>query len=460
MKHINLYPFIMVAIIGTFFMPNNASAQRANSLYFLERTPFHNQWNPAMTPENTGFGIGVSNISISAHSDLAYSDLFTPSADGSEFHSLLDEEFDKEALIAKLGALSSININSNIDILNIGIRFKKGYLTIHSGITLDAGLGVPKDLFKMFLLGMDENAASTVFNMTELNINSMAYAKYGIGYSTKIGKMFTVGVNANYLQGITDMRMGFDNLTVTASDAEWNAVSNGYVQMAAPDFVKFKYDQDGYLNGIDTEDRSGSGLPKTGKGFSMDLGITAKPLPYLTLSAALIDLGSIKWDASCIQRAESNGTYTFDGVVINDNEDISFDESSETFKEMAHFSQDNNVTGYSSKLTTKLNIGAEAGILNNHITFGLLSQTGFATEGNYQDFMFSANLKPSKIIQGALTYSRLHGNISAFGAAVNAKLLFFNLFAAGDIIPMKYSEEMIPKNSKYLNFQFGLNMMF
>ena len=351
-----------------------------------------------------------------------------------------------------------------MDILNLGIRILNNYFTFHSGVAFDAGVRVPKDLFKMFLLGMDKNKTSTTFNLTDMNLNTMAYAKYGLGYSMNLGKMFSVGINANYLQGISDIRMGFDNLKVTGSDTKWSVNTKGYIQMAAPDFANFKYNEDGYFNGIDfnSDDMATGSLPKTGSGFSFDLGVTCKPMSFLTLSASLMDIGSIKWDADCIQRAKSNGTYDFEGVGLNDagKEEISGEETIESIEDMIHFEKDKNFDTYSSKLTTKLNIGAEAGILNNKLSFGVLSQTGFATDGTYQDIMLSANAKPSSIIQGALTYSLLHGEMSSFGAAVNAKVLFFSLYAAADYIPFKYTKQMIPVNNSFYNLQFGLNLMF
>ena len=107
-----------------------------------------------------------------------------------------------------------------------------------------------------------------------------------------------------------------------------------------------------------------------------------------------------------------------------------------------------------------MNLGGEVGFLNDRISAGLLSQTCFASDGTYENIMISANAKPISIIQAALTYSLLHGKQSAIGAAVNAKLLFFDLFFAADCIPTKFSPQMIPINNSYFNTEFGLNVMF
>lgn len=462
MKRIIL-SYIFLATVALCFKSATTSAQTVNSLYFLEKTPFHTQWNPAMAPSRSGMGLGIGNMSFSLQSDLALNEVIFPGENGQKPYTFLDPKADANAFLSSLGDVSSLKVNTSMDIFNLGIRILNNYFTLHSGIVFDAGIGVPKDLFKMIMVGMDENKAYTAFDLTGMNINAMSYAKIGVGYSMKVGKLFSVGINANYLQGIADMRLGFDKLTVDAGQNEWNVTSKGYIQMAAPDFAEFQYNEDGYFNGLDFDSNSltSGSMPKSGNGFSLDLGVTARPLSFLTLSAAVIDMGSIKWDPACIQRAKSNGSFSYQGVALNESakENVS-EESIQNLEEMVHFEKDNSPKGYTSKLTTKLNIGAEAGILNNKISFGVLSQTGFAENGTYQDVMLSANLKPSSIIQGALTYSLLHGEMSALGAAVNCKLLFLNLYMAADYIPLKVTPQFVPINNSYYNFQFGVNMMF
>jgi len=463
MKRIILSSYIILATVALCFKPLTTTAQTVNSLYFLEKTPFHTQWNPAMAPNRSGMGLGIGNMSFSLQSDLALNDVIFPGENGQKPYTFLDPKADANAFLSGLGDISSLKLNTSMDIFNLGIRILNNYFTFHSGIVFDAGIGIPKDLFKMIMVGMDENKSSTAFDLTGMNINAMSYAKMGVGYSMKVGKLFSVGINANYLLGISDMRLGFDKLTVDAGQNEWRVTSNGYIQMAAPNFADFEYNEDGYFNGLnfDSNSLTSGSIPKSGSGFSIDLGVTAKPLSFLTLSAAVIDLGSIKWDPTYVQRAESNGSFSYEGVALNESakENVSSG-SIQNLEEMVHFEKDNSSLGYTSRLTTKLNIGAEAGILNNKISFGVLSQTGFAENGSYQDVMLSANFKPANIFQGALTYSLLHGEMSAFGAAINVKLPFLNFFMASDYIPLKVTPQYIPINNSYYNFQFGINMMF
>jgi len=128
--------------------------------------------------------------------------------------------------------------------------------------------------------------------------------------------------------------------------------------------------------------------------------------------------------------------------------------------DMMNLKKEANPEAYTSKLTTKINIGAEIGLPSNKLSLGVLSQTGIAENGTYQDFMASLNIKPNSLLQTAFTYSLLHGEMSSLGCAVNLKLLLFNVFVAADYVPLKINKQFIPINNSYFNLQTGFNLMF
>jgi hypothetical protein len=84
-------------------------AQKVNSLYFLDRTPtpIHARLNPAMSPTSSGFGIGLSNLTLDFRSDLAFDDLFYPDEDGT-LHSFAHPDVDKQAFLQQLDNVSNL----------------------------------------------------------------------------------------------------------------------------------------------------------------------------------------------------------------------------------------------------------------------------------------------------------------------------------------------------------------
>ena len=455
-----------------FLSVERAAAQTVNSLYFLEKTPFHTKWNPAMAPSRTGIGVGVSNIGLTVYSDLAFSDIFYPSADGTKLLTIMHPDMvqaDKDAFMSGLGDVSNIGMNMNLDIINLGLKLGKVYFTLGSSLVTDMGIGLPKDLFKLIISGPGLNG---VLDMTDLNINSKTYIKTGAGLSIKFGEMLSIGGSVNYLMGLSDIRLGFDNFTINANGSSWTINTQGNLRVIAPSFVKLPYDANDYLdfnnmaNVIDQSklDNFGTNMPGdimnniAGKGLSFDVGLTLKPLKFLTLSAAVIDFGSIKWDPANINQAKSTGSFTFSGADMSSNAESK--DMTAQLVDMMNLKKETNPVAYSSKLTTKINIGAEIGLPSNKLSLGVLSQTGMAENGTYQDFMASLNIKPGSLLQTAFTYSLLHGEMSSLGVAVNMKLLLINFFIAADYVPLKINKQFIPINNSYFNLQTGFNLMF
>jgi hypothetical protein len=453
MKRILFSTTILATLVCLFLAPARTSAQQSNSLYFLENTPFHTKWNPAMAPSRSGVGIGVSNLAFSLNSDLAFNDIFQLSPDGTHLITFLHRDADKTGFLNGLSNISNIGISSAVDILNLGLRFGNLYLTFGSSVITDVSIGLPKDLFNLVMLGVGTGDDSR--DLSSLNANGMVYAKTGAGVSLKLGDMFTVGATANYLSGLAYMRLGFDQLSVSGSTESFDISTKGDLYISNQGTVTLGYDQDGYLNNFSYFDEE---VKPIGQGMSFDFGLTFKPLNFLTLSAAVLDLGSITWNKENIGHLTSDETFTYEGADLNETGGIDFD--MDDIDDLLRMQEITNVSSLTSKLTTKINIGAEVGLPNNKLSLGVLSQTGIDEDGNYQDYMVSANLKPGKMLQAALTYSLLHGELSSFGAAINLKLLFLNLFVAADYIPLKVTPQHIPVNNSYFNVQTGLNLMF
>jgi len=465
MKRIILSVTSILTVALLFVAAQRIQAQQVNSLYFLEKTPFHTKWNPAMAPSRPGIGIGVSSISLNVHSDLAMSDIFYPSTDGSGqlwtiLHPALGSDV-KTAFLDGLNDVSNIGGGMSMDLLNLGMKFGKLYLTINSSINTDMGIGLPKDLFKFVMLGT--NSVGGPLDLSSLNVNAMMYAKAGLGLSLKLNEKLSVGVAANYLIGLANMRLGFDQFSIAASGSGLNITTQGDLRLTAPTGIALQYDADGKLNGFNVDNnlmtnvQSNPMSAQAGKGMSFDAGLTFKPLNFLTLSAAVIDFGSITWNAANISQAKSNGTFTYNGANLSGGATSSM---TDQLTGMMNLQEYTDVQAYTTKLTTKINVGLEAGVLNNHVTLGVLSQTGLSEFGNYQDYMASLNLKPGSLLQMALSYSLLHGEMSSFGAALNLKLLLFNVFVAADYIPLKVNPSFIPINNSYFNLQTGFNLMF
>lgn len=106
-----------------------------------------------------------------------------------------------------------------------------------------------------------------------------------------------------------------------------------------------------------------------------------------------------------------------------------------------------------------MRIGAEYSILDNHISFGLLSTTRFGGHRTYAEGMAAVNFRPLSAL-----HITLNGSVSNMGSSVGAILNVctpgFNLFFGTDYFATKYSKQFIPINHARANFCFGINFTF
>ena len=460
-----LYKRLLPTLAVLTLVPASLAAQQANSLYFLENIPNHTQWNPAMAPSRSAIGLGVSGLSVNLRSDLALSDIFQEGPNGPIL--FLNRNADKASFLSNLEDVTNIGLSTSTNLFHLGLKLGKAYLSLGATEASDMGVGLPKDLFNLVMKGI--GTGSDARDLSSLNIGAINYLKAGAGLSIKLTDFLSVGATANYLMGLTDVRLGFDRLTVSGSGTSWNVNSKGNLRITAPDMLRIDYDEDDYFKGISIDDTYSDrlsndplgALKPAGKGLSFDVGLTVKPLSFLTLSASVMDLGSISWDKQYIHQCTSEGDFTFEGSDLSNAADNgALNDVGTELQDMMHLKKNTAVDAYSTKLTTKVNVGLEAGLLNNKMSLGVLSQTGISDNGNYQDYMVSANFKPGRMLQTAVTYSLLHGEMSAIGLAANLKILFLDWYVAADYIPLKVTPQYLPVNNSYLNFQTGFNLMF
>ena len=198
------------------------------------------------------------------------------------------------------------------------------------------------------------------------------------------------------------------------------------------------------------EEFSTAGL-KSG-GFGVDLGAEARFLnDKLRVSLSITDLGFISWSKSAAARAEFGYGFTYKGVNL-------------TTKEVDMQSEDNismvAPSGYTKSLNTTLNIGAEYTILNNWISFGLLSHTEFRQLYTLSELIASVNFRVGKNFSATLSHTFCGRNRAGiFGAAINVHTAGLNLFLGADYIDTNYAsagEMVVPKFQKSLNYYFGL----
>ena len=469
------------------------SAQHVNTMYFLENTPMRHTLNPAFQPVSKGYfslpvvgymslWAGNNNLSLA---DLIYVNPNNPNQTITALH----PEADRNALLDKLGRNTILHMDANINLLAFGHRVReKGYWSVGITERIDLGAHLPEGLFQFALGGgmQDIEGGLNHIDLSGLNVGSSVYTEIALGYSHEINERWCVGGKLKVLLG--SMYLGTDtkSLGIDASIDEWRLNGEMDVTMAAPvDFAAINRAESindlremGLstilgLNGDATGIASFLPLLKpSGLGAAVDLGVTYKPLKFMQVTAAITDLGFIRWNNS--NRTTMTIDTTFTGAGEFNYNDFVVDGQFSTDSlvntvvgnalgvlQSAHMSMTDEK--FNSLLNMKLNIGVDFNFLNNLIGVGVLSRTKIVNRKAQEEVTVGVAVRPFNWLNVALSYSLIdNGHYSNFGAGLSIMPIDgLNLTVAADYIPTFYTQGTpLPYHIKGVNAAIGLTFVW
>ncbi len=446
-----------------------AMAQQVNTLYFMSNVEERGTYNPAFQPSN-GFWIDIPVLpNFRTHlgnNTLTFEDIvFKQQINGVDSTiSFLHPMADRDAFYDKLKKNTRFEYGFTFNLINFGFRFaKKNYLTFGINQKIETSTTLPRDLFRLALFGTDINQGSS-FNFSDLGIDASVYTEFSVGYSRKVNDRLTFGGKLKYLMGQANFSTDIDRFYLIAGTDAWGlSGSKGSIRVSAPS-TNIPIESDGKvdIDNIKFDDNfKWYDLAFTSNwGLGLDLGVTYQAIPHLQLSAAITDLGFIRWrENTTISHIDAD--YTFNGLTdlkIDEKIGNRWDDIKDTLK--SAISNDANHHHYSTRLTSRLNLGAEYSIWKDRMGFGLLSSTLFAPSCTLTGLTASANFRPINQFSATLSYSIDDGWVHSLGMGLQARILpWSNMYIAVDRIPLHYTEnQYIPYDTKRINVQVGVVM--
>ena len=445
-----------------------ANAQQVNNMYFIENSPVRHYLNPALQPLS-GFYLALPVI---GYSQFGFgNNSFTASSfDGSI------------GLNTRLDAIKTntlINYDTQINLFGFGFRAKSSYFTFGVTTKAQAYIGLPKEIFNVANNGViDSNnkLKTQSYDFKSLSMGANAYTEFAFGYAKKINEKWAYGLKLKYLHGMAAAKVGFTDFSIATSP---NASGT------------LKYNFDGTTNYTypDVEADVATLIKPLGRGAAVDLGLTYKPLEFLTFAAGVTDLGRIVWSSSNAKNTHFDGNYTFTDIdsrgkfeTVKGIDDNAIGNNAEDNVGKLINVDPETANSFSTNTNAKLNISAEAGVLKNAISLGVLSTTLFHDNKTvYQDITTSLNLRPINWFNVALSYSLLNGRGSNIGAGLGFRLGFINAFVSADYIPVNWKTytpalsvdltelssqlgvrefSRLPYKTDRLNLAVGVNIVF
>ena len=330
-------------------------------------------------------------------------------------------------------------------------------------------LGIPKDIFKGVVYGV--NSTNNQFDLKSLSVNANILTEFALGYSNKINDKISVGGKLKFLYGTANLNMKNQTFALDLLDPTWTAEIDGLANLSSP--VAF--------SGTKIENIVGPTLPASipdyfkasGMGGAIDLGVTFKPINNLTISAAVTDLGFLKWNGNAINLAYSgNATLTGTGSIDLNNPNLQTIIDSVGFT--GAYSDSLTYNPYTTYTSPKLNIGLEYGFFKDKLSVGLLSRTVFQNKKVFEELTAAVTGKPIDWFNMSLSYSIINGRFSNVGAGMGLRIGFINCFFAADYVPVSYNTISLdglysglpstnipfPTKTQGINLALGVNLVF
>ena len=457
MKYINKY-----MALGLLSMCSlHAMAQQLNSAYFTNDYKFRHTMNPAYGNEQNYVSMpGFGNVNVSLMGNFGYEDVIF---DNPMFPSTSKDRLTTfmNPYISTADALKGFNSGDNkilgdvsITVLSAGFKGFGGYNTIELNARTSFGMSLPYELFEFA-----KNTGNRTYNIGNISANGQAFAELAFGHSRQINEKLRVGAKVKLLFGAGRGDVNIDNMKADlAADDKWTVSGHAKSEVSVKGFTykteEKEYKEEGrgtyqYVNDVDVD---GAGLG--GFGLAFDLGGVYKINNDFTVSAALLDLGFIKWSNNMVA-VNGGEEFVFNGfhdVAVNEDRggstmSMQGDKYSDQLADFANLQDKGDEGGRTTGIGATLNLGCEYTLpVYRKITFGVLSSTRFRGDYSWTEARVSANWTPLKWIDGGVNMA-FGSYRNSFGWVVNFHPKGYNFYVGMDHTLGKVSKEFIPLNS-------------
>lgn len=460
-----------------------ANAQFLRTSYFMEDSHYRTQLNPALMPTKGYFNIpvlGAINVTASSQS-LGYQDIVDIIDNGDEFYKSPD-------FMNRLKDKNNLNVNLNVEILSAGWYKGQNFWSVNVGLRADIGADVTKSMFTFLneMDEVEDNWRNSNYDISNQRLNVNAFTEVGLGYARQINHRLTVGGKVKALLGIGDMALEINEVKMNANlpsdkriaelqnlgignvstEKDVNALRNEinayHANLAVNAHLESSFkglnlngmEEKGYIDEFEFESKD---MGIAGYGFGIDLGASYKILNNLTVSASVLDLGFISWSKKNTRIANANpegihmkGSDYTKGIPTDPNEIIGNPQGTIDIinknitqlqtdadgymsrvsggdvldYEMLELRTEEATKSRKSRLASTFVVGAEYGILDNKLGFGVLSTTRFLELKTLSEVTLSANYRPKSWLNVALSYSAIQSAGKSFGLGLKLGPVF------------------------------------
>ena len=298
------------------------------------------------------------------------------------------------------------------------------------------------------------------FSTGHARINSSVYSELGATYAREIDDKLWVGLRLKYLLGglnITTNKFAL-SLRGIESDNTLEIGAEADIRVSGP--IEFTLDAYDLVDEISV-DSTNQIFSTDNPGYAVDLGLVYTVSPKLVLSAAVTDIGEIRWKND-VKQLTLDTTYRYTGADFSDSiddqadnykspEDV-LDELEEDIKN--EFSFQLTEDSYTEKLPYTISMGAEFRLIKN-LDFGAMYAHYASPYYKRDTYAFSANLGIRNALSLSPTMMLVGGDtVWACAAAFRFGPLQFHM-AIND-----FGGIATPADAQGIGIQMGMSYIF
>jgi hypothetical protein len=450
---------LKILIILIFAVCSNPIQAQDQTMYFMKGLYQTTHLNPAFQ-DNYTVHIGIPGIS-SYQTGMQFRNF-----NASDF---LENVNNLENVVDRL---NTIAFYTNADLFSLGLRGNKWGFTFDMTQRVDGQIDLAGD-FLLFASQGNEDFIGKTANFNNTGFNFTLYHEYAFGYSRKILPFITIGARVKILRGQVALKTENWEMGLYTAPETFDLEINSNVRMLASAPLEFIYkeNEEGRIDDLEVVDRNSDEyfnhylFNNKNKGTAFDFGVVATPIPKMTFTASLCDLGSIKWKQD-VWEISQNGNFTFSGIDLEPYTDTLGSEDYEPIEELLdslgnEFKVMAGTESFRTTLTSRLYMGASYD-LTKKITAGFLSATAFYNEKTRQSFTLSGNTQFSRwfSLTGSYTWCDYAPANAGIGVAMRAGPFQFH-FIANNLLGLRIDPKHHypwPAYSQNLDFRFGFNL--
>lgn len=487
--------YILILILASVIY--DTAAQNSQALYYMNLAQKH-FLNPAFRPTNSVY-IGlpvISGINLNLNNNfISFDDVFMKSTSSDSSISIFHPEYDINRFIPKIKDINSFEIQSLVQLFGLGFSTGKDlYIFFDVNERVEGNIALPGDILKLGLLGNDHFVGSKI-DLSSLRADMRIYHEAGLGFSKNFTDKLRIGIKGKVLLGVGTGSTENKSLGITIDEDYTHTLDADLaVNISAP--LLYKEDAEGNLEGIEFDtarfylngDLSGSKitdylLSRQNLGLGVDIGAEYKITDRLAVSAAVTDLGYIKWKRDA-KNLQADSRFEFNGIDLGDlyDRNISLDSLKNEYLDslMNSFNYNNTEIPF----TTYLPMGISAGVsfnLTKSFSIGVLSYTKIIGNQFREALTLSANFNLSNYISASLGYTAANHRYDNIGAGLALRAGIFQFYLVSDNIPVRLNKInfttnkespgnsppqtrnhriYIPDNLQTINVRFGMNLTF